>query len=86
MILTYRECIDRYGTDYKIKKEIKAGRLFRKEKGIYTDEKHCSDIALISARYPRAIFTGESAYYYFNYSVHAPLNQVTIHFMIFCVK
>ena len=68
MILTYRECIDRYGTDYKIKKEIKAGRLFRKEKGIYTDEKRCSDIALISARYPRAIFTGESAYYYYGLS------------------
>ena len=68
MILTYRECIDRYGTDYKIKKEIKAGRLFRKEKGIYTDEKRCSDIALISARYPRTIFTGESAYYYYGLS------------------
>lgn len=65
MILTYGECIERFGTDYKIKKEIKAGRLFRKEKGIYTDEKRCSELSLITARYPRAIFTGESAYYYF---------------------
>jgi len=23
MILTYAQCIDRYGTDYKVKKEIK---------------------------------------------------------------
>lgn len=64
MILTYGECMERYGSDYKIKKEIQAGRLFRKEKGIYTDEKHCSDVALVVAKYPRAIFAGESAYYY----------------------
>lgn len=34
MLLTYKECIKRYGTDYRIKKEIEAGRLFQKEKGI----------------------------------------------------
>ena len=65
MILTYGECVDRYGTDYRIKKEIQAGRLFRREKGIYTDEKLCSDVSVIVAKYPRAIFTGESAYYYY---------------------
>lgn len=65
MILTYKECRNRYGTDYKIKKEIQAGRLFQKEKGLYTDEKWCSDLALITTKYPRAIFTGESAYYYY---------------------
>lgn len=65
MILTYRECIDRYGSDYRIKKEIQAGRLFQKEKGIYTDEKFCSDIEIVVTKYPKAIFTGESAYYYY---------------------
>ena len=65
MILSYKECLERYGTDYKIKKEIQAGRLFQKEKGLYTDERLCSDIALITVKYPRAIFTGESAYYYY---------------------
>ena len=65
MILTYGECIERYGSDYKIKKEIQAGRLFQKGKGIYTDEKFCSDIEIIVAKYPKAVFTGESAYYYY---------------------
>lgn len=65
MILTYGECIERYGSDYRIKKEIQAGRLFQKEKGIYTDEKFCSDIEIAVAKYPKAIFTGESAYYYY---------------------
>lgn len=65
MILTYGECIVRFKTDYNIKKEIKAGRLFQIEKGFYTDENHCLDVALISVKYPRAIFTSESAYYYY---------------------
>ena len=65
MILTYGECLARYGTDYRIKKEVQAGKLFRKDKGIYTDEKLCSDVALITAKYPRAIFTAESAYFYY---------------------
>lgn len=64
MLLTYKDCIMRYGTDYRIKKEIEAGRLFQKEKGIYSLQKSCSEVEMIMAKYPRAIYTGESAYYY----------------------
>ena len=31
MILTYRQCLEKYGTDYRIKKAIEAGILFQKE-------------------------------------------------------
>ncbi|MCQ2507423.1 MAG: hypothetical protein MJ097_01385 [Dorea sp.] len=65
MLLTYKECIERYGTDYRIKKEIQAGRLYQKEKGLYSEHKFCSDIEFITTKYPRAIFTAESAYYYY---------------------
>ena len=64
MILTYRDCIERYGSDYQIKKAIKAGSLFQKEKGYYSLQKGCSEIEMIITKYPRAIYTGESAYYY----------------------
>lgn len=64
MILTYKECIERYGSDYQIKKELEAGRLFQKEKGYYSLQKSCGEMELIIAKYPRAIYTGESAYYY----------------------
>jgi hypothetical protein len=33
MLLTYKECIERFGSDYMIKKEIAKGNLFQKEKG-----------------------------------------------------
>lgn len=65
MILRYKECIEKYGSDYMMKKELAAGRLFQKSKGIYSDVQNCSEIAYIVAKYPRAIFTGESAFYYY---------------------
>lgn len=64
MVLTYKQCIEKYGSDYMIKKEIEEGRLFQKEKGIYSTSKWCSDLDIIAVKYPRAIFTGRSAYYY----------------------
>ncbi len=63
MILTYEDCIKKYGSDYLIKKEIEAGNLFKQEKGYYSLQENCDEMELILAKYPRAIFTGESAYY-----------------------
>lgn len=68
MVLTYRECIERFGSDYMIKKEINEGNLFQKGKGLYSDKALCSELELIVAKYPRAIFTGESAYYYYGFT------------------
>lgn len=64
MILTYKDCIEKYGSDYLLKKEIAEGRIFQKEKGIYSLQKSCSELEIISIKYPRAVFTSESAFYY----------------------
>ena len=34
MLLSYQECLEKYGTDYKIKKCVQEGELYVKEKGI----------------------------------------------------
>lgn len=64
MILTYKECIEIYGSDYRIKKAIEAGVLFQIEKGIYSDSEDYSELEVISAKYPDAVFSGDSAFYY----------------------
>lgn len=64
MILTYKQCIEKYGSDHLLKKEIAEGRIFQQEKGIYSLNRSCSELDIISVKYPRAIFTGESAFYY----------------------
>lgn len=72
MILTYSQCLKKYGTDYRIKKEIEAGKLYQKEKGIYSDKKYCSYLEIINVKYPSAVFSGKSAYYYYGLTDEIP--------------
>lgn len=65
MLLSYQECLEKYGTDYQIKKSIQNGELFVKEKGIYSDERYVPEIEIISKKFPNAIITLNSAYYYY---------------------
>lgn len=64
MILTFAECVEKYGNKYKIKKLISEGKLYRLEKGIYSEKKYVPEYQIISIKYPRAIFTLNSAFYY----------------------
>lgn len=64
MILNYKQCIEKYGSDYMLKKEIAEGNIYKIEKGLYSFKENCSELECISAKYPKAVFTGESAFYY----------------------
>ena len=64
MLMSYQECLEKYGTDYKIKKSVQDGKLFVKEKEIYSDKRYVPDLEIISKKYPNAIITLNSAYYY----------------------
>ena len=64
MILSYAECIDKYGSDYLLKKEISKKNIFMKEKGIYSTKRSVSDIEIIMVKYPKAVFTDRSAFFY----------------------
>ena len=77
MILNYAECIDEFGSDYQIKKELSKGDLFVAEKGLYSTSKDYSELEVISKKYDRAIFTGESAFYY-----HSLTDVIPDHYFI----
>ena len=64
MIYTYKECIEKWSSNYQIKKQIADGNLYQIEKGLYADTPDVSTLAVISAKYPKAIFTMDSAFYY----------------------
>lgn len=64
MLYTYKECINKWSSNYQIQKQITEGNLFQIEKGIYSDTPDVSALAIISAKYPKAIFTMDSAFYY----------------------
>lgn len=64
MLYSYSQCIEMFGTDRKIKQAIHNEQIFKIEKGIYSDTKYISELAIISMKYPNAIFTLNSAFYY----------------------
>lgn len=64
MLLTYPECLAKWQSDYQVKKQISEGNLYRIEKGVYSDIPDVSTLVVISFKYPNAIFTMDSAFYY----------------------
>lgn len=66
MILLYKDLIKKYKSDYEIKKLLKEGKIFKIEKGIYSDKENVNYLEIINKKYPNAIFTMESAFYYYN--------------------
>ncbi|MBQ8995332.1 MAG: hypothetical protein IJ091_05915 [Oscillospiraceae bacterium] len=66
MVYTFTECLERFGDKYNISKLVTEGRLYKQEKGIYSDEKYVPVLQIISKKYPKAVFTMNSAFYYHN--------------------
>ena len=65
MVLSIRECLERYGSYYAISKEMAAGGLVKIERGIYSDSKECiPGEVIVQKKYPNAVFTMESAFLY----------------------
>jgi predicted transcriptional regulator of viral defense system len=64
MIQTYKEVERLYKTDYQIKKAIADGELFKIERGLYSNEQFANPLEIIGVKYPHAIFTMDSAFYF----------------------
>jgi len=64
MILTYKECIEKYGSDYHLAHAVAEEAIYRVEPGIYSTNYYSSELEVIIRKYPNAILTGESAFYY----------------------
>lgn len=54
-----------------IKKLIKEGKLFKVEKGIYSDNNNVNYLEVLIKKYPNAVFAMESAFYQYhlNYQI-----------------
>lgn len=63
MILTYTECIDKYGNDYQLEKAVAEERIYRVEAGLYSTKRYSAELEIIVKKYPNAILTGEYAFY-----------------------
>lgn len=64
-LLSRQECLSRFGSDYFIEQQISTGNLFRLESGVFAEQKHVPESAIISHRYPHGIITLLSAFYHY---------------------
>ena len=64
MIYSYDECLQKYGNHYQLTKKLQNQELYKIEPGVYSDKERVSELEIISYKYPYAIFTMDSAFYY----------------------
>ena len=66
MIYNYKEIIKIYKNDYNLKKAINKKEIYKLEKGVYSNKKIVSPLIIYSKKYPNAVITMDSAFYYYN--------------------
>ncbi len=65
MIYTYKELLNIEKSRQNIEIKIKNKELFRIEKGIYSDCEAANPLLVYAKKYPNAIFTLDTAFYYY---------------------
>ena len=60
---TKDECIKKYGSKYNINKVMEEGKLYRVDRGIYSEKKHVPELGLLLFKYPKAIVTMRNAWF-----------------------
>lgn len=66
MVYTRKEISKIYKSTYQLNKALKAKKIFKIQNGIYSDQEYVNPLSVIAKKYPNAIFTMESAFYYWN--------------------
>lgn len=64
MLFSYKDCKQRYHTDYALRKALLSRELIKISRGIYSDNGKEYDLSVIGKTYPYAVFTMNSAFYY----------------------
>ncbi len=66
MVYTYKELLEIYKDDYNIKRAIENKKIYKIEKGIYSDKKIVNPLLVYSKKYPNATITMDNAFYYYD--------------------
>ncbi len=64
MLYSYKECKQKYNSDYAIRKAIQSGEIIRISRGVYSNTDAEMELSIIGKKYSYAVFTMNSAFYY----------------------
>ena len=66
MVYSYKEILQKYKNRYELEKAIKNQEIYRLDKDIYSEKSFINPLILYSKKYPYAIITMDSAFYYYD--------------------
>ena len=66
MLYFHKELKEKLKSDYQIQKAVSNKEYFKIENGLYSDIEFVNPLEIICKKYPEAIFTSDSAYYYYD--------------------
>ena len=66
MLYFHKELKEKLKSDYQIQKSVFNKEYFKIENGLYSDKEYVNPLEIICKKYPDAIFTSDSAYYYYD--------------------
>lgn len=72
MLMTTSECLAKYGNFYRIAQAIRCGELRKITHGVYSDSNRHRGIEVLLKKYPTAVVTMSSAYYYYGLTDNIP--------------
>lgn len=72
MLYYYKELLESGLNRYQIEKKTKNGELYKIAKGVYSDEEAPNELAIIMKKYPKAILTLNSAFFYYELTDKIP--------------
>lgn len=72
MVYYYKELVENGLSRYQIERKVTDKKLYKIETGIYSDEEFPSELAVIAKKYPKAILTLNSAFFYYGLTDKIP--------------
>ena len=66
MLYFHIELKEKLKSDYQIQKSVSDKKYYKIENGLYSDQEYVNPLEIILKKYPNAIFTSDSAYYYYD--------------------
>lgn len=78
MLFSYKECLEKFHNDYSIKQAVAEGALYKHSAGLYSDTKYVPYTAVIQKKYPNAVFTLNSAFYFHDLTDSIPSHYYLI--------
>lgn len=57
------DCVKEYGSQYNVGKLLDEGKLFKVDRGVYSEQEHVPALAILMFKYPKAVVTMKTALY-----------------------